>query len=64
MTKAIEFNGVEDFVTDSEVTQYKEDNRQFKYNLNDAKAKSKLLKGAKRIPFELVKKYGSLNQFQ
>ena len=48
-------------VTDSEVTQYKEDNRQFKYNLNDTKAKSKLLKGAKRIPFELVKNNGSLN---
>ena len=61
MTKAIEFNGVEDFVNDSEGTHYKEDKRQFKYNLNDAKAKSKLLKGAKRIPFELVKNNGSLN---
>ena len=36
-------------------------NRLFNYNLNDKTAKAKLLKGAKRNPFEIVRNKGSIN---
>ena len=65
MVKAIEFNCVEDIVNDSEVAAAaippEEKSRTFEYNLSDKNAKAKLLKGAKRIPFELVRKSSSIN---
>ena len=56
----IEFNGIDAVVKDSE-TQTNLVRRQFDYKLNDKNAKSKLLKAAKRIPFEIVKNTGSMN---
>ena len=62
MAKSVEFNCVEDLVNHSEkVSQVVEQERSFEYNLSDKNAKAKLLKGAKRIPFELVKKTSSIN---
>ena len=61
MSKAIEFETVEDFVMDSEVINRKDNRRTFEYDLDDKAAKAKLLKGAKRIPFEIVKNSSSSN---
>ena len=60
MAKSIEFDSVEDLVKDSEAV-YLGSRRKFEYDLNDKNSKSKLLKGAKRPPFEIVKKNGSSN---
>jgi hypothetical protein len=61
MFKDIEFECLDDIVKDSEVACPSDEERIFKYNLDDKNAKAKLLKGAKRIPFELVKKSVSWN---
>ena len=61
MAKAIEMNTIEDFIKESEVVKYDEDCRTFQYKLNDKSAKQKLIKGAKRIPFEIVDKSLSSN---
>ena len=61
MAKAIELGSIEDVVKDSELIDVDERRRQFEYKLNDKNAKSKLLKGAKRLPFEVVQKSTSLN---
>ena len=62
MALAIEFDSVEDVVKDSEeVMSYKEKQRIFDYDIKDKNIKSKLLKGAKRGPFEMVKNTGSVN---
>ena len=58
---AIEYQNVIDFVKDSEVSLYDEKERKFDYDLNDKSAKAKLLKGAKRGPFEVIKKSCSSN---
>ena len=64
MAQAIIYKCIEDVVKDSEIVYMKDKKdrkRVFEYNLNDKNAKSKLLKGAKRIPFELVKNTVSWN---
>ena len=61
MAKPIEYDGVEDIVRDSEIEAFPEEIRSFKYELNHKQAKAKLLKGAKREPFDIEKKSCSLN---
>ena len=61
MAKAIEFTSIDEFVKDSEVINYSDKKRKFEYDLNEKSAKSKLIKGAKRGPFEMVKKTASSN---
>ena len=61
MSKPIEFLSIDEVVKESEVIAYCEKKRTFEYNLNEKAAKAKLLKGAKRIPFEIVKNIGSSN---
>ena len=61
MAKPIEYDGVEDLVRDSETEAFPGENRSFKYELNHKQAKAKLIKGAKRGPFEIEKKSCSLN---
>ena len=61
MSNSIEFSSVEELVKDSEVVDYSEKGRSFKYELNEKAAKSKLVKGARMLPFEIVKNVGSSN---
>ena len=62
MAKAIEMtSSIEDMIKDSEVIICIDKRRTFKYELNDKAAKAKLIKGAKRIPFEIVEKSASSN---
>ena len=49
MANAIEFNGVENLVKDSEASIRGDVNRKFEYKLSDKAAKGKLLKGQKRF---------------
>ena len=56
MAKAIEMHSMEAFVRISELMKDGENCRAFNYKLNDRAAKNKLIKGAKRIPFEVVEK--------
>ena len=55
-----EFDVVE-FVKDSEIAKPSEVKRTFEYNLSDKAAKAKLIKGAKRIPFDIVEHSSSSN---
>ena len=52
---AIELQGIDDIVKDSEMMKKTENRRTFEYNMSDKAAKGKLLKGAKREAFEVVK---------
>ena len=61
MVKAIEMPSIEDIVKESEVMSYSENKRTFKYELNAKSATAKLIKGAKRIPFEVIEKASSSN---
>ena len=61
MANAIEFTSVEGLVKDSEVVATKDEVRKFEYKLNDKAAKGKLIKGGKRIPFEVVENSSSSN---
>ena len=54
MASAIEMTCIEDFVKGCDLVKYREKEREFEYKLNDKAAKAKLIKGAKRIPFEVV----------
>jgi hypothetical protein len=58
---SIEMNSIEDIVDASEIMKTSENRRTFEYNLNDKAAKAKLLKGAKREAFEVVKNQTSCN---
>ena len=61
MAKAIEMTSVEHIVTDSELIKSKDNVREFDFKLDEKAAKGKLIKGAKRIPFEIVKNTSSSN---
>ena len=62
MANAMEFTNVENFVNDSEVANIGDiQARKFEYRLDEKAAKGKLIKGAKRIPFEIVEKSSSSN---
>ena len=61
MAEKVSFDSIDEFVKESEVTTFNENRRQFEYELNDKNIKSKLLKGAKRCQFEMVKNSGSIN---
>ena len=58
---AIEMKSIQDVVDDSEILRTTENRRTFEYNLNDKNAKSKLVKGAKREPFDVVHNQLSCN---
>ena len=58
---AVELKCIDDVVMDSEINDLGEVQRSFAYNLKDKQVKSKLLKGAKRCPFDTVRNNGSVN---
>ena len=59
--KAIKAEGIIDLIQDSETRRPIEAKRTFEYNLNEKATKNKLVKGAKRIPFEVVENSLSSN---
>ena len=61
MSKPIEFESIDELVKDSEVINYSEKKRKFQYDLNEKATRAKLVKEAKRPPFEIVKKTASSN---
>ena len=52
--KALEMQGIQELVEESEQVKPIDKKRTFEYNLDDKSTKSKLLKGAKRVPFEII----------
>ena len=61
MSKALESRSILDLVEESELKKQSSVKRTHEYNLDDKAAKAKLLKGAKRIPLELVENTASCN---
>ena len=57
-----EIKSIEDVVKDSgEIQVDKEKLREFDYKINEKSLRTKLLKGAQRIPFDIVRNNGSIN---
>ena len=61
MSKMIQLDCIEDVVKDSEIISYTGNKRAFEYGLSDKGIKTKLLKNAKREPFEVVRNSSSCN---
>ena len=61
MASAIQKTCIDDFAEDYNLVKYCEKDREFDYKLNDKAAKAKLVKGAKRIPFDVVTNTVSTN---
>ena len=61
MAKAIEMTSVENVVRDSELVKFSDTERVFDYKLNEKAAKGKLIKGAKRSAFDVVRNSSSCN---
>ena len=59
--KPIEMQSIEEVVNDSETMRIPEGRRNFQYNMNDKAAKAKLIKGAKREAFDIVRNQTSCN---
>ena len=60
--KALDMKSLQEFVEDSELlAKTNERKRSFEYNLSKKHAKSKLVKGGKRIPFDIVEHKTSSN---
>ena len=59
--KAIKYESLNELVKKSDIVQPDVDNRVHKYKLNDKAAKAKLVQGAKRSPFDVVKSSSSSN---
>ena len=58
-TRALEARSLVDLVKESEQKIPSDVERAHEYKLNDKTAKAKIIKGAKRIPIELVENVGS-----
>ena len=61
MSNFSEYKSVEEVVENSEIALKGEKQRFFQYELNQKQAKAKLIKGAKRVPFEIENKSCSTN---
>ena len=57
----VKFVSIDEIVKDSEILKNVENKRTFEYNMNDKVAKAKLVKGAKREAYEVVKNKSSCN---
>ena len=57
----VKLDSIEEIVKDSETLKNVENKRTFEYNMNDKSAKAKLVKGAKREAYEVVKNQSSCN---
>ena len=61
MAITMEYTSVDTFVRDSEIVERRKIPRKFEYALDEKAAKGKLIKGAKRSPFEVVVNSSSSN---
>ena len=61
MAPAIVTSGLTKHVEDSEIAAYKDISRHFDYKLDEKTTKAKMVKSAKRIPFEVVEHSSSAN---
>ena len=61
MAHFVEYTSVEELVNDSEIAQKSDKPRNFQYELNQKQAKAKLIKGAKRMAFEVESKRNSIH---
>ena len=61
MANAIAIYSVDSLVKDSEIINSKETTKKFEYKLDEKAKKAKLVKNAKRIPFEIVENSSSSN---
>ena len=61
MANAIDVISVEELVKESELILTSDTGRKFEFKLDEKAAKGKLIKGAKRVPFEVVKNSSSSN---
>ena len=59
--KALECDNIMSLVNDSELDKFNDVKRTFEYKLNDKAAKAKLVKGAKRVPFDIFENSTSSN---
>ena len=59
--KALRSKSLKDLVKHSEIVNPNVDRRTHKYKLNDKATKAKIVKGAKRCPFEVVNSLSSSN---
>ena len=57
----VKLDSIDEIVKDSEIMKNDEIKRTFEYNMNDKAAKAKLVKGAKREAYEVVKNQSSCN---
>ena len=57
----LELTNVKNVVVDGEIANKKESFRKFTYKLNEKAAQNKLIKGAKRNPFEVEENTSSIN---
>ena len=57
----MELSNIKNVVTDSELVEHKEVTRKFTYKLNEKATRNKLIKGARRIPFDVVENSSSIN---
>ena len=61
LTKGKEVNSIENLVEDTEIIRRGENARVFDYKLDEKAARAKLVKGAKRVPFEVTANTSSSN---
>ena len=61
MMSLLKLDSIDEIVRNSEMLKIGENKRTFEYNMNDKAAKAKLVKGAKREAFEVVKNQSSCN---
>ena len=58
----VEIKSIDDIVKDSsEIQVNKEKLREFDYKINEKNLKTKLIKGAQRIPFDIIRNNTSIN---
>ena len=57
----IEVKTINQILKDSEIQLNEEKMREFEYKINEKKLRTKMLKGAKRLPFEIIRNKSSIN---
>ena len=57
----VEVKTINDILKESEIQLNEEKIREFEYKVNEKKLRTKLLKGAKRSPFEIIRNKSSIN---
>ena len=56
-TSGMDTSRIKKHVQESEIAAYKDVNRQFNYKLDEKATKAKMVRSAKKIPFEVVEHF-------